>query len=350
MLGWRITLAVAALLLCSHAGPTSAQTDSRVVEDFSRETIGADPTSFSPQAGFWSVAAADNRLVLLEDGSRWQGSDLAIGLATQARALYRERWAEFIDDLAEAAYFPLAEFSRVDGFSGGTLSVRFKVLGGAAEQDCGLAFDIQDNGDFLALKSDTVENNLVLYRSIQGQVTSLQRVPNVETSVGDWHEQQLVVVGTHVTGLVDGQVRLEATLDAPPSGRVGVFAKRDTVVMFADFVVDANATAVAAQVPPAGQGPVTVPTGNLDQAVNWARQSELPKAHGELQEFMDDWDSVQIAVRQRSPGAADAIAAAVADARQVLLNPSGPAPSQAAYVATLERLQRTVREQQSRLG
>jgi hypothetical protein len=90
--------------------------------------------------------------------------------------------------------------------------------------------------------------------------------------------------------------------------------------------------------------------GNLDEAINWARKGELPKAHGELQEFLDDWNFVQVAVRQRSPSVADAIAAAIADARLVLLTPGGPAPSQVVYVATLERLQRTVREQQSRLG
>jgi hypothetical protein len=347
----RMRFLIAALLLVYLPELTSAQPGGRVVEDFRGETIGAEPSSFTPQAGFWSIAAADDRPVLLEDGSRWEGSDLAGGLAAQARALYGERWAEFIDDLAQAAYFPLAEFNKVDRFTSGTLTVRFKVLAGATEQDCGLAFGIQENGDFLALKSDTVEHNLVLYRSIQGQVTSLHRVPNVETSLGVWHEQKLVVAAARVTGLLDGQVWLDTELDAPPAGRVGLFAKRDTVVMFSDFAVDPNTVTLPAQARlPGGSARVSVPTGNLDEAVNWARQGQLPKAHGEFQEFLSDWAGVQASVRQQLPDAVDAIEIAVADARQVLLNSAGSAPSQAAYLEVLERLQRTIREQQSRLG
>jgi hypothetical protein len=327
----------------------SAQSATRIVEDFSGGVIGAEPTSFNPQAGFWSIAVDNDRPVLLEDGSRWEGSGgMAASIAAQARALYGERWNEFIDDLAQAAYFPLAEFNKVDRFTGGTLSVRFKVLGGSLEQDSGLAFNIQDNGDFLALKSDTIEHNMVLYQSIQGQVVSLQRVPNVETSPGEWHEQKLIVAGSRVTGMLDGQVRLDAELDAAPAGRVGVFAKRDTVVMFSDFAVDPTATSVPAQARPATPAPVSVPMGNLGQAINWARKDELSKAHGEFLEFLDDWDSVRDVVRQRSPEVADTIAAAVADARRLLVD-SRPAPSPAAYLERLERLQLTVREQQRRL-
>jgi hypothetical protein len=337
------------LLLVALPGLASAQSAARVVEDFSGEIIGAEPTTFSPQAGFWSVAVDTDRPVLLEDGSRWEGSGLALGLAAQARSLYGERWNEFIDDLAQAAYFPLAEFNRVDRFTGGTLSVRFKVLGGSLEQDSGLAFNIQDNGDFLALKSDTIEHNMVLYQSVQGQVVSLQRVPNVQTSPGEWHEQKLIVAGSHITGLLDGQVWLDADLDAAPSGRVGVFAKRDTVVMFSDFAVDPTATSVPAGSRPASPGAVSVPLGNLGQAVNWARKGELSNAHGEFLEFLDDWDSVREAVRQRSPEVADTLAGAVAEARRLLVD-SRPAPSPALYLETLERLQQLVREQQPRLA
>jgi hypothetical protein len=345
-----LSLAVV-LLMIGLPELANAQSATRIVEDFSGGVIGAEPTSFNPQAGFWSIAVDNDRPVLLEDGSRWEGSGgMAASIAAQARALYGERWNEFIDDLAQAAYFPLAEFNKVDRFTSGTLSVRFKVLGGSLEQDSGLAFNIQDNGDFLALKSDTIEHNMVLYQSIQGQVLSLHRIPNVQTSPGEWHEQQLVVSGSCVTGLLDGQVWLTAELEAAPSGRVGVFAKRDTVVIFSDFSVDPTATGVPAQARPASpsQAVVSVPTGNLGQAVNWARNAELAKAHGEFLEFIDDWDSVRDAVRQRAPGVADTIAAAVAEARRVLVD-SRPAPSPAAYIETLERLQQTVREQQARL-
>jgi hypothetical protein len=225
------------LLLVSSAASSLAQQPSALGEDFSSETVGGAPTSFRPQAGFWSIATEDGRPVLVEDGSQWQGSGLANSLADQARAIYGDRWSEFIDDLAETAYFPVALFGRVENFSNGTLSMRFKVLGGNLDQDDGLAFNIQPNGDFMALRSDTQENNLLLYQWVQGQAMPLKRVELVPTTLGDWHEQTLVISGSHLSGLLDGKVYLDATLDAPVSGQVGLWTKSDTIVVFERFSV-----------------------------------------------------------------------------------------------------------------
>jgi hypothetical protein len=229
-------LLTAAILIASSPGPGLAQ-PSPISEDFSGETVGSAPASFRPQAGFWNIDSQDGRPVLVEDGSQWQGSSLANSLADQAHAIYGDRWAEFIDDLAETAYFPLAVYGRVENFSNGTLSMRFKVLGGNLDQDAGLAFNIQPNGDFMALRSDTQENNLLLYQWVQGQAMPLKRVELVPTTLGEWHEQTLVVSGNHLSGLLDGKVYLDATLDAPVSGQVGLWSKTDTLVLFDRFSV-----------------------------------------------------------------------------------------------------------------
>jgi len=238
----RSILAMSLLTLLPASGAGAQPAPAPVIEDFHEETIGADPTSFSLQAGFWSISADGDQPVLLEDGSRWEGSELASGLAAQAQATYGSRWAEFIDDLDIASYWPLAVFNKVERFDGGTLSVRFKMLGGQADQDAGIAFAIQPNGDFLAVKNDTQENGIVLYQAVQGQVNTLQRIEDVPTSMGDWHEQMLVISGMHLTVLLDGKVWLTTDLDVLPSGGVGLFAKRDTVVTFADFSVDPTRT------------------------------------------------------------------------------------------------------------
>jgi hypothetical protein len=235
-----------AALLTSNA---TAQQSGPVVEDFHEERIGADPTSFAPEVGFWSISVDADQPVMLEDGSRWEGSDLANSLAAQAQSMYGSHWAEFIDDLEVASYWPLAVFNKVETFGDGTLSVRFKVLGGDADQDCGIAFAIQPNGDFLAVKSDTQENDVVVYQSVQGQVLTLQRIDDVPTSIGEWHEQRLLVSGKHLTVQLDGTVWLDTDLPLVPTGRVGLFAKRDTVATFTDFSVE------PAQTPaPAGLG------------------------------------------------------------------------------------------------
>jgi len=72
-----------------------------IVEDFTEERLGAAPTSFSTPTGFWSIGTngQDAKPVLYEDGTQWEGSQTANTLASQARALYGDRWNEFVDDL-----------------------------------------------------------------------------------------------------------------------------------------------------------------------------------------------------------------------------------------------------------
>jgi hypothetical protein len=94
---------------------------------------------------------------------------------------------------------------------------------------------------------------------------------------------------------------------------------------------------------------VTIRTTNLDEAVEWARQGDLTRLHGELQEFIADWRSIAPQVRQRSPDGADAVETALADVQAVLLDPAAPRPDQSLYLPLLVRLQQVVREQQQRL-
>jgi hypothetical protein len=344
----RAAIACFALALVGYSGALAQPTP--IVEDFSGETVGGDPASFATPAGFWSIASDSGKPVLLEDGRRWEGSSFANALADQARSLYGERWAEFIDDLSETGYFPIAIFNGVDNFSSGTLSMRFKVVGGNIDQDCGLLFDYQPNGDYQALRSDTQENNLLLYRWRQGQPLPLKRVLNVQTTFREWHEQTLVVSGRRVTGFLDGTQWLRVDLDAPVSGRVGLWSKTDTVVLFDRFTVEPGVVRpdLAVSTPDLA-APLIIPTTNLAEAVDWATRGDLRGAHSEFVQFLGDWDAVKESVRQRSPDSADAIEAAISQVKAVLLDPNTPAPDQAVYTPLLQNLQRVIQEQQARL-
>jgi hypothetical protein len=322
----------------------------RIVEDFSGEVLGGDPSSFSTPAGFWTIASDSGKLVLLEDGRRWEGSRIATALADQARSLYGERWAEFIDDLAETGYFPISIFNRVEDFSSGTLSMRFKMVGGNIDQDCGILFDYRPNGDYLALRSDTQENNLLLYRWVQGQAIPLKRVPNVETTFREWHEQTLVVSGRRVTGFLDGVQWLQVDLDTPVSGKVGLWSKTDTVVLFDRFTVEPGGVRPDLALNPDSVQALTIPTTNLGEAVDFATRGNLKGAHSEFVQFLGDWNAVKEPVRQRSADVADTIEAAISEARAVLLDPNTPAPDLAVVTPLLQSLQRLVQEQQARLS
>src|SRR6266516_2268481 len=110
-------MATAVTLLLLLVAPSRAQQApvGPVVEDFTQEKLGTPPTSFTTPTGFWSMGTngQDAKPVLYEDGTQWEGSQTANTLASQARALYGDRWNEFVDDLPTTAYFPIAVFNKV---------------------------------------------------------------------------------------------------------------------------------------------------------------------------------------------------------------------------------------------
>src|SRR5262245_55251239 len=77
----------------------------QMVEDFSGETVGAEPASFVPAVGNWLIGVDGDNKVLVVDGRKWSEGQAAAGLADKARAIYGERYAEFLDNVKAYAYF-----------------------------------------------------------------------------------------------------------------------------------------------------------------------------------------------------------------------------------------------------
>ena len=241
----RIGVVAAVLLGAVLPASAAAQTVGPILEDFSNDTVGAFPTTFSTPVGFWSIATngVDAKPLLFEDGTQWAGSQAANNFANQAQAVYGARWNEFIDDLPGTAYFPIAIFARVPNFTAGTITTRLASVGGNLDQDAGIMFNYQPNGDMMALRVDMLESNVKLYQWANGQPTVLKLATNVPAAMARWHDLSVVVSneGLHVVGILDGLKFLEADLTRPVSGGVGAWAKSDTVVLFDSFSVDPTA-------------------------------------------------------------------------------------------------------------
>src|ERR1700730_8455980 len=78
----------------------SAQTaDGGMQFDFSDETVGAEPKSFLAVVGYWSIGTEGGNKFLVVDGRRWKQGQPAANLADKARAIYGERYAEFLDNV-----------------------------------------------------------------------------------------------------------------------------------------------------------------------------------------------------------------------------------------------------------
>jgi len=226
-------LTVLMLALC--LSPLAAQP---VKIDLSTEKEGAEPTHFLPVVGDWTVATDAGKKVLLVDGRQWKRGQPAGGLADKARAIYGARHEEFIDNVKAFAYFPYAVATGVDDFKNGEISVRFQLLGGALDQCAGILFNLKPNGDYLAVRFNGKEDNLVLWTFDKGKRSFVKKgTKDVRLPMKEWHTIKIVVHGTQLEGWLDNEHLLDYTLAAPVSGKVGVWSKTDSIAEMADYTV-----------------------------------------------------------------------------------------------------------------
>ena len=208
------------------------------VQSFDTETVGAEPKSFTAAVGNWVIVDNGGHKALSVNGSQWARGQTSAGLADKARALYGERYAEFLDNVQSYAYFPIAVMNEVADFRNGAITLRFKGVAGRIDQAAGILFNVQPNGDYLALRANPLEDNLVLWQYVKGKRSSVKWVRNTPSPSGQWHELKLTVVGNKVQGWLNGVLTLSHDLEKPVSGRIGLWSKADSVVYFDDFRVE----------------------------------------------------------------------------------------------------------------
>jgi ABC-2 type transport system permease protein len=154
-----------------------------VTIDLSQEKVGAEPSAFAAAVGKWSIGTADNnKKVLVVDGTKWSSGQTSAGLADKARALYGERYAEFLDNVTAYAYFPIAILKSVEDFREGEISLRFEGISGRIDQAAGIIFNVKPNGDYLILRANCLENNLVLFKYEHGKRSQVKWYPQHSNS------------------------------------------------------------------------------------------------------------------------------------------------------------------------
>jgi hypothetical protein len=208
--------------------------------DLKEDKVGGEPTSFLPMVGNWTIAEDEGKNVLMVDGRQWEKGQPARGFAEKARLIYGSRHEEFIDNVKAFAYYPYAVAKGVEDFHDGEISMRFKLLGGQLDQCAGILFNLKPNGDYLTVRFNAKEDNLVLWTFANGKRSFVKRnSENMPLSMQQWHNMKIVVKGTKLEGYLNGKLLLEYTLPSPVSGRVGVWSKTDSISDFADYSVSA---------------------------------------------------------------------------------------------------------------
>ena len=259
----RTSRGLMALALAGVLAPLYAA-DTRV--DLSKETVGKPPNAFEPMVGSWVIAQDGADKVVMVDGRPWVASkdNPTKLLIESARKLYGTSNEELMDNAKQFAYYPVALLKSVQNFTDGTITMKFKTVAGDSDRCSGIVFNVKPNGDWLAMRYNDTENNIVLWEFHNGIRRSVKRGPE-RTWMLDrtaWHELKTTVDGASVKAWIDGNLALEYTLGSAPgpgrnnaapnpdlfadnnpvlkppvSGRVGLWSKTDSTSYFKDYVV-----------------------------------------------------------------------------------------------------------------
>jgi hypothetical protein len=216
----------------SAAGPKSIHID------LSKEKAGGESAKFLSVVGNWSIVQDGDKKCLAVDGRQWMRGQPAGGLAEKARAIYGSRHEEFIDNVKAFAYFPYAVVKDIDNFTDGEISIRFKLISGQLDQCAGILFNLKPNGDYLTVRFNGKEDNLVLWTFNKGKRSFVKRgSENMPLAMNQWHAMKITVNGQKLEGYLNGKLLLQYDFAEPVSGKIGVWSKTDSVSYFDEYTV-----------------------------------------------------------------------------------------------------------------
>jgi hypothetical protein len=230
----KVFIAITMLLAASASA-------AEVKVDLSKERVGKEPKQFQPIVGTWIVTKDGADTVIMVDGRPWvarQDNPTKL-LLESARKFYGASNEEFMDNVKQFAYYPIAILKGVDNFTNGTISLKFKTISGTNDRCSGILFNVKPNGDWLSIRYNDTENNIAMWTFHDG-IRKRVKFGGRNAFMLDksaWHELKMTVQGTDFKAWIDGTLGLEYTLPEPLSGRIGLWSKTDSTSYFKDYVV-----------------------------------------------------------------------------------------------------------------
>lgn len=195
-----MTFACVATLACLASGLVVASAQTR--------QLAVDPV-----IGHWATTLEAGETIVIADARKWETQPAAVP-------------------------FPLALIRDVNDFRDGVLAVKFNLIAGESDQIAGLAFGVTPQSEYYYARYNTKDGNVALWRFEDGERRRLvDGTAHLQLPLNAWHDLQVEVRGQKVVASVAGKLRIEHTLPAPVSGRVGFYTKRDSVTAFKSFSV-----------------------------------------------------------------------------------------------------------------
>lgn len=203
-----------------------------ITANFNSEIVGTVAKSFESVAGIWHIDEDANNIVYAVDGRKWMSGMESDGIIGEARRLY----SEFLGNPT----FPLSIYRGIKRFVNGTIYVKFKAISGRIDQGAGIAFDIKPNGDYMVIRANPLENNIIAFKIEKGNRSTVQETGDIPLESKKWYVLKVVIKGDRVEGYLNNKRYINFKFKNKTDGRIGLWSKSDSYVLFDDFTVESN--------------------------------------------------------------------------------------------------------------
>ncbi|MBM4054211.1 MAG: DUF1080 domain-containing protein [Planctomycetes bacterium] len=138
-----------------------------------------------------------------------------------------------------AQRFPLLIVDGAD-YEDAMAYVKFRAEGGEIDRAAGIVFRYKDNQNYYVLRANALENNVHLYKVVNGQQTMIGE-RNIKVSSNEWYLLKVIYDGKKIRCFFENTMIMEVSDDTFDSGSIGLWTKSDSYVLFDDFVIQENA-------------------------------------------------------------------------------------------------------------
>jgi pyruvate,water dikinase len=191
------------------------------------------PGFYIPE-GDWAWQTDSEGARLVQDGSKW-ASRFSLGLAKRLNRVMGAKYQRFLDNIQAYLYFPLA-IAKDGHIVNGTISADVRPVDGLIDQAGGIAFGIQNIGNYFVFRLNSLEDNLILFEYVNSRRIERQSVER-PLKPGRWHQLRLEIADRHLTASIDGEPAMTFDADRSVAGYVGLWTKADSVTWFKDFEI-----------------------------------------------------------------------------------------------------------------
>jgi pyruvate, water dikinase len=197
--------------------------------DFLSPKRDDQPKDFYVRNGYWKRSVEDGHVYCVQDGSK-SGFTISSGVAGIAGKFLGASLQEFLDNIEAYYYFPLA-IAKYSDMEDGTIRGHIKAVGGHIDRAGGIAFGIQNAGNYFVLRINALEDNVILFEYKENKrYQCISVTDKIESQ--KWYELSVEIRGRDIKGYLDGKMILEYTVEKPVKGLVGLWTKADSVTYF----------------------------------------------------------------------------------------------------------------------